>query len=34
MKEARDFVLRWKRVKDEVYIKNFTEVLLYKVKFV
>ena len=34
MIQARNFVLRWKQNKGEEYIKNFTKVLLNKVKFI
>lgn len=34
MKQVCNFVLRWKHNKGEKYIKNFTEVLLNKVKFI
>jgi hypothetical protein len=34
MIEARNFILRWKQGKDEEYIKEFTKILLDKVKFI
>lgn len=34
MIKARNFILRWKQDKNDEYIKNFTEVLLNKVKFI
>lgn len=34
MIKARNFILRWKQYKNDEYIKNYTEVLLNKVKFI
>ena len=34
MIKARNFILRWKQDKNDEYIKNYTEVLLNKVKFI
>lgn len=34
MMQVRNFILRWKQNKGEEYIKNFTEVLVNKVKFI
>ena len=34
MIKARNFILRWEQDKNDEYIKNFTEVLRNKVKFI